>query len=578
MADGELDLTLFNGAVRNSENEHVAKLLRQKSKLLVAFGSCAHMGGIPGLANLVTQGGHLRDRLPRQPLHRAGQPHGAACRDAGRRRHAGDPRPSTGGSTSSSTSSTSTTSCPGCPPAPAQVKAVAAGGGQGRAAAQGVGRRRVRARRLRRLQAHRRQRRRSSSSTGPGRSSRTPKRCLLEQGILCIGSATRSGCGVRCPNSDQGCRGCYGPLPDVRRPGRQVPVSAIASIIDSKDPEEIDDILGTAARLHRLRLPVRAAGIASCKGAIGHDPHDQDRPDHPARGPRQDRDLPRRRRRGEGLLLPDPRAARLRALRGRPAHRGAAAHRDPHLRRLPGQPPPGRAPRPWTAASATRCRPSPTSCARCTTRRTTSTATSRTSTRWPRPISSAARTPTRPCATSWAWSPRSAWRSAARSSRRAPWPRRSSRSSAAAPRTSVWCLPGGVSKGLTKAELDEIKPMVAELSDFADFSLQLFRDVVLGNPAYVDLILNGPYTLDVQNMGLVDANNAPNFYDGQVRVVDFEGKEICQVRAGRLRQVRGRARRAVDLPQVPVPEAARLEGLQGGHRLAASTARRRSRA
>ena len=52
MMDGELDLTLFNGAVRNSENEHLAKLLRQKSKILVAFGACAYMGGIPSLANL----------------------------------------------------------------------------------------------------------------------------------------------------------------------------------------------------------------------------------------------------------------------------------------------------------------------------------------------------------------------------------------------------------------------------------------------------------------------------------------------------------------------------------------------
>jgi F420-non-reducing hydrogenase large subunit len=92
----------------------------------------------------------------------------------------------------------------------------------------------------------------------------------------------------------------------------------------------------------------------------------------------------------------------------------------------------------------------------------------------------------------------------------------------------VWCLPGGVSKGLSKAELEEIKPMVAELSKFADFSLKLFRDVVLGNKVYVDLIVNGPYTLDVHNLGLVDANNAPNFYDGQVRVVDFQGKEICK--------------------------------------------------
>ncbi len=90
----------------------------------------------------------------------------------------------------------------------------------------------------------------------------------------------------------------------------------------------------------------------------------------------------------------------------------------------------------------------------------------------------------------------------------------------------VWCLPGGVSKGLTREELDQIKPMVKELAGFAEFSLQLFRKVVLDNPAYVDLILHGPYTLDVHNMGLVDANNAPNFYDGEVRVVDFEGREI----------------------------------------------------
>ena len=55
MEDGELDLAIFNGAVRNCENEHIAKLLRQKSKLMVAFGSCAHLGGIPGLANLCTK-------------------------------------------------------------------------------------------------------------------------------------------------------------------------------------------------------------------------------------------------------------------------------------------------------------------------------------------------------------------------------------------------------------------------------------------------------------------------------------------------------------------------------------------
>ncbi len=92
----------------------------------------------------------------------------------------------------------------------------------------------------------------------------------------------------------------------------------------------------------------------------------------------------------------------------------------------------------------------------------------------------------------------------------------------------VWCLPGGVAKGCSEEELEKIKPMVAELYDFTQFSLQLFRDVVLANEGYVDLIVNGPYTLDVHNMGLVDENNKVNFYDGKVRVVDYEGNEIVK--------------------------------------------------
>lgn len=100
----------------------------------------------------------------------------------------------------------------------------------------------------------------------------------------------------------------------------------------------------------------------------------------------------------------------------------------------------------------------------------------------------------------------------------------------------VWCLPGGVSKGLSAAELAEIKPLVAQLAAFTDFSLQLFRDVVLQNPQYVDLILHGPYTLNVHSMGLVDENNAPNFYDGEVRVVDFEGRQICKYKLAEYNQ------------------------------------------
>ncbi len=92
----------------------------------------------------------------------------------------------------------------------------------------------------------------------------------------------------------------------------------------------------------------------------------------------------------------------------------------------------------------------------------------------------------------------------------------------------IWCLPGGVAKGIKKYELAQIKLWAEELYDLAQFSLLLFHDGVLENAEYREMIRNGPYTLDVHSMGLVDDTNAPNFYDGKVRVVDFEGKEICK--------------------------------------------------
>lgn len=55
MADGEITICLYHGAVRNSENEYVAKLLRKKSQIMVAYGACAAFGGIPGLANVTTK-------------------------------------------------------------------------------------------------------------------------------------------------------------------------------------------------------------------------------------------------------------------------------------------------------------------------------------------------------------------------------------------------------------------------------------------------------------------------------------------------------------------------------------------
>lgn len=89
-------------------------------------------------------------------------------------------------------------------------------------------------------------------------------------------------------------------------------------------------------------------------------------------------------------------------------------------------------------------------------------------------------------------------------------------------------LPGGVSKGLDPARLPEFKQLAQDNLDFALFTLQVFKDIVLKNPDYVKLITSDDYTHRTYYMGLVDANNRLNFYDGLVRVVDPLGKEYAK--------------------------------------------------
>ncbi len=241
MADGELDLAIFNGAVRNSENEHVAKLLRSKSKVMVAFGSCAHMGGIPGLANLISreqimttaylnnasiEPGNRTVPMPETVLDEMRLELPVFYKRVYRLADIVDVD----------------YFVPGCPPAPDQVKnvilAVVRGELPPLKSVLGASDRTVcddckRAKEEKKVKSFHR----------PFQIIQDSNRCLMEQGILCMGSATRSGCGVRCPESNQGCRGCYGPAPGVKDQGTKF-LSAVASIIDSKDPAEIEEVLG----------------------------------------------------------------------------------------------------------------------------------------------------------------------------------------------------------------------------------------------------------------------------------------------------------------------------------------------
>lgn len=87
-------------------------------------------------------------------------------------------------------------------------------------------------------------------------------------------------------------------------------------------------------------------------------------------------------------------------------------------------------------------------------------------------------------------------------------------------------IPGGVTKGLTEEERVKIEEMGRWGIGFAQFSLKLFNDMVLGNDFYKDLILGDIYTHRTHYIGMVDDNNKVNFYDGKVSVVDPNGKRL----------------------------------------------------
>lgn len=94
----------------------------------------------------------------------------------------------------------------------------------------------------------------------------------------------------------------------------------------------------------------------------------------------------------------------------------------------------------------------------------------------------------------------------------------------------VCAIPGGMSKAINEEERARFEEIAREEVEFALFTLQVFRDIVLKNKAYVDMILSDAYTMPTYYMGLVDENNKVNFYDGKVRVVDPDGKEFVKYR------------------------------------------------
>lgn len=86
-------------------------------------------------------------------------------------------------------------------------------------------------------------------------------------------------------------------------------------------------------------------------------------------------------------------------------------------------------------------------------------------------------------------------------------------------------LPGGVPRGINEEERKVIKETAEYALEFAQFTLSLFKDLVLKNEKYLGLVLNDAYNLKTHYMGMVDDNNKVNFYEGKLRVVDPHGLE-----------------------------------------------------
>ncbi len=98
------------------------------------------------------------------------------------------------------------------------------------------------------------------------------------------------------------------------------------------------------------------------------------------------------------------------------------------------------------------------------------------------------------------------------------------------PAHPVFGLPGGVAKPLSKEDQARFQSAAAEAVEFGQFSLEIFRKLVLENSDYLKLILSDDFTHRTYYMGLVDEDDCPNFYDGSLRVVTPEGRRFARFR------------------------------------------------
>ena len=234
MPDKYIDICFFNGSVRNSEQEHMAKLLRKKSKTLVAFGSCAQEGCIPGLANLYNR----KEIFNKVYLESKSisNPNGVVPQTETRVKEGILKIPEFYDTVKTLDQTVDVDYyLPGCPP---PVKLIAN-------AVDAIAKNELppKGSVLAPLKSvcdecpRKKENKKISKIYRVHEKVPEPEKCLLEQGIICMGPATRSGCGAQCLTVDMPCTGCGGPCPNSPEQGAAM-ISALASILGLEEEKE----------------------------------------------------------------------------------------------------------------------------------------------------------------------------------------------------------------------------------------------------------------------------------------------------------------------------------------------------
>ena len=233
LPDGALAITFFNGAIRTAENLEMARLMRAKSQLLIAFGACASMGSIPALSNLHTLEAHLRTNYLDSPS--LDNPSGILPQLRTAMPEVELELPEFFRTVRSLPQAVPVDySIPGCPPEAHQIWSVveAVIGGAPlppKGSVLGAGVSSVCAECGREKNS-----KRIASFHRTHEIVADPHLCLLEQGLVCMGIATRDGCGALCPQVNMPCTGCYGPPEGIADQGAKM-ISALGSVLDLGD-------------------------------------------------------------------------------------------------------------------------------------------------------------------------------------------------------------------------------------------------------------------------------------------------------------------------------------------------------